>query len=78
MIFDRLKNNLQTNFRHSYNLAFVTHSSQGEASKDAEVFGSLVFDYAGKYHRMSGEIIAPNQVRVNHPGIWNPISIRYK
>ena len=39
--------------------------------------GILVLDSAGKYQRMSGEIIAPNQVRISHPGFKTPKSIRY-
>ena len=42
------------------------------ASKEGEVLGFLVLDSAGKYQKMSGEIIAPNQVRISHPGIKPP------
>ena len=49
----------------------------GVASKEGEDLGILVLDSAGKYQRMSGEIIAPNQVRISHPGVKTPKSIRY-
>jgi sialate O-acetylesterase len=34
-------------------------------------------DARGSYQRARGKIVAPNQVRVNHPGISSPKSIRY-
>ena len=52
-------------------------SISGVASKEGEVLVFLVLDSAGKYQRMSGEIIAPNQVRISHPGVKPPKSIRY-
>lgn len=49
----------------------------GVASKEGGVLGFLVLDSAGKYQQMSGEIIAPNRVRICHPGVKTPKSIRY-
>ena len=45
--------------------------------QEGEDLGFLVLDSAGKYQRMSGEIIAPNQGRISHPGVKTPKSIRY-
>ncbi|MDG1667768.1 MAG: glycoside hydrolase family 2 TIM barrel-domain containing protein [Opitutae bacterium] len=42
-----------------------------------DVLGFIVMDAKGKYQRARGKIVAPNQVRVNHPGITQPKSIRY-
>ncbi|MBL6920038.1 MAG: hypothetical protein ISR41_05995 [Puniceicoccaceae bacterium] len=42
-----------------------------------DVLGFIVMDSQGKYQRASAQIVAPNQIRVNHPGITNPKSIRY-
>ena len=44
---------------------------------DTEVLGFSVINANGKYQRAMGEIIAYNQVRVQHPGIRKPKSIRY-
>ena len=44
---------------------------------DGEVLGFSVINANGKYQRAIGEIIAYNQVRVQHPGIRKPKSIRY-
>jgi sialate O-acetylesterase len=42
-----------------------------------DVLGFIVMDARGSYQRARGKIVAPNQVRVNHPGISSPKSIRY-
>ena len=42
-----------------------------------DVLGFIVMNAKGKYQRARGKIVAPNQVRVNHPGITQPKSIRY-
>jgi len=44
---------------------------------DGEVLGFTVINANGKYQRATGEIIAYNQVRIRHPGISAPKSIRY-
>jgi sialate O-acetylesterase len=45
--------------------------------QSGDVLGFIVTDSQGKYQRASAQIVAPNQIRVNHPGITNPKSIRY-
>ncbi len=42
-----------------------------------EVLGFMVMDADGTYQRASARIIAPDQVRVHHPGMSEPESIRY-
>ena len=44
---------------------------------DGEVLGFTVINGDGKYIRATGEIITKNKVRVRHPGISAPKSIRY-
>ena len=44
---------------------------------NGEVLGFSVIRTDGKYQRAIGEIIAYNQIRVLHPGISAPKSIRY-
>ena len=42
-----------------------------------DVLGFIVLDNKGNYQRARAQIIAENQVYLNHPGIFNPKSIRY-
>ena len=44
---------------------------------DGEVLGFTVINANGEYQRATGEVIAYNQIRVRHPGISTPKSIRY-
>ena len=44
---------------------------------DGEVLGLTVINANGEYQRATGEVIAYNQIRVRHPGISRPKSIRY-
>lgn len=45
--------------------------------KADEILGFIVMDAQEKYRRALGKIVAPDRVRVDHPGISNPRSIRY-
>ena len=44
---------------------------------EGEVLGFTVINANGEYQRATGEVIAYNQIRVRHPGISTPKSIRY-
>ena len=44
---------------------------------EGEVLGFTVMNANGEYQRATGEVIAYNQIRVRHPGISTPKSIRY-
>ncbi|MBX2874019.1 MAG: hypothetical protein KTR30_18020 [Saprospiraceae bacterium] len=45
--------------------------------KDGDVVGFIVADDSGIYHRVPGKVIASNKVKIDHPGINKPSSIRY-
>ena len=44
---------------------------------EGEVLGFTVINARWRYQRATGEVIAYNQIRVRHPGISTPKSIRY-
>ena len=48
-----------------------------EVNSQDDVLGFVVLDNKGNYRRAHAQIIAPNQVCLNHPGVSNPKSIRY-
>ncbi len=52
-------------------------SIENAAQPADEVLGFIVMNSEGIYQRTQGKIIAPNQVRVDHPGITKPKSLRY-
>lgn len=48
-----------------------------EDYKEGTVLGFIVADEKSIYHRTIGQIIAPNKVKIDHPGINIPSTIRY-
>ena len=50
---------------------------EDEVNSQDDVLGFIVLDNKGNYQRARAQIIAENQVCLNHPGIFNPKSIRY-
>ena len=50
---------------------------EDEVNSQDDVLGFIVLDNKGNYQRARAKIIAENQVCLNHPGIFNPKSIRY-
>lgn len=72
---------LYTSMKVSKNAALVEFSHVGKGLKTSNKYGYVEgFEIAGadrKFYFAQAEIVAPNQVKVSHPKVLKPVSVRY-